>query len=159
MHDLKILILLCAANGAPILLDNLLGKRYALPVDGGLLLGDGRSILGASKTWRGLASSLLLTPLIAWMLDFSATTGLLFAAAAMFGDLCSSFLKRRLAIPASGMALGLDQIPESLFPLLLLSKEWSLSIGDIFILVATFLVLELVLSRILYRLHLRKQPY
>jgi hypothetical protein len=36
----------------------------------------------------------------------------------MAGDLFSSFLKRRLNLPPSSPALGLDQVPESLFPLL-----------------------------------------
>ena len=159
MLDFKILLLLCVANGAPILLENLLGKRYAGPVDGGLLLSDGRPLLGASKTWRGLAGSLVLTPVSALLLGSSFSVGLLFGAGAMFGDLLSSFVKRRLGIPASGMALGLDQIPESLFPLLLLTKEWDLLAEDILGLVATFLILELILSRILFQLHLRKQPY
>ena len=62
MDDLKILILLCAANGAPILLDNVLGEWCACPVDGGVRLNDGHRLLGPSKTWRGLAASFTYLP-------------------------------------------------------------------------------------------------
>lgn len=77
----------------------------------------------------------------------------------MLGDLFSSFLKRRLGIPASGMALGLDQIPESLFPLLAVRAELGLELIQIAGLVAGFLFAELVVSRILFQLRIREQPY
>lgn len=88
-----------------------------------------------------------------------AELGALAAAAAMSGDLLSSFIKRRLNIAASGQALGLDQIPESLLPLLLLRDELNLADRDIFIIVVDFLVLELLLSRLLFWLHIRERPY
>lgn len=77
----------------------------------------------------------------------------------MLGDLFSSFIKRRLGVPASGMALGLDQIPESLFPLLAVRVELSLEFIQVAGLVAGFVVLELLVSRILFQLRIREQPY
>jgi CDP-2,3-bis-(O-geranylgeranyl)-sn-glycerol synthase len=46
--------------------------------------------------------------------------GAVVGSAAMAGDLFSSFVKRRVHLPASSRATGLDQIPESLFPLFVL---------------------------------------
>ena len=42
--------------------------------------------------------------------------GALVAASAMAGDCLSSFIKRRFGLEPSEMTLGLDQVPESLFP-------------------------------------------
>lgn len=155
----KILLLLAAANGAPIILRKLLDGRYAWALDGGWVLPDGRFLLGPSKTWRGVASALLAGALAGWALGFGMGIGLAVGALAMLGDVFSSFLKRRLGVPASGMALGLDQIPESLFPLLWLKEEWHLGYAYVLGLVAVFLVLELALSRVLYWLRIRSQPY
>src|SRR6478736_778738 len=46
---------------------------------------------------------------------------------AMAGDLFSSFVKRRLHLASSSMAIGLDHIPESLFPLL--ASRWLLPLN------------------------------
>lgn len=159
MIEAKILLLLFAANGAPIVLSKCLDGRYDWPVDGGRLAGDGRPLFGASKTWRGIASALLAGAGAGWILGMGFQAGIAVGALAMAGDLSSSFLKRRLGVPPSGMALGLDQIPESLFPLLAMRSAWGLGMGEVLGLVAAFLVLELAVSRVLYWLHIRRQPY
>ena len=155
----KILLLLAAANGAPIILQKLLDGRYAWALDGGLLWPDGRPWLGPSKTWRGVTGALLAGALGGWALGLGAAAGLQAGALAMLGDMFSSFCKRRLGVRSSGMALGLDQVPESLLPLLVLKEEWRLDGAEVLGLVAAFLVLELALSRVLYRLHVRREPY
>ncbi|MDD5033999.1 MAG: CDP-archaeol synthase [Methylococcaceae bacterium] len=159
MMTAKILLLLFVANGAPILLSKWLEDRYAWPVDGGYRLGDGRPLLGSAKTWRGLVGALTVSVPAAWGLGFEPDLGFAVGALAMLGDLFSSFLKRRLDIPSSGMALGLDQIPESLFPLLWIQGNGLLEIAEVPLLTAVFLVLELAVSRMLYWLHIRRQPY
>lgn len=155
----KILFLLLAANGAPILGRILFGSRLTRPVDSQHRLADGQPIFGASKTWRGIGIALLITPLLAVLITLPPLVGVLVAALAMAGDLLSSFIKRRLGIEPSGMAFGLDQLPESLLPLIAVGwyygMDWRLVLG----LTLIFLILELVLSRILYWLHIRKQPY
>ncbi len=57
------------------------------------------------------------------------------------------------------MALGLDQIPESLFPMLACRHLLSLSLLDIVLVVVAFFIVELLLSRLLYKLHIRDKPY
>lgn len=155
----KLLLLLITANGAPILAHYLLGSRWDRPIDAGRAFIDGQLLLGPSKTWRGVLAALLITPLIAGMLSLPPSLGVIIAAMAMLGDLLSSFLKRRLRITPSGMALGLDQIPESLLPLLAVRAQFALGITDIILISLIFMALELVLSRILYRLNIRKRPY
>jgi hypothetical protein len=77
----------------------------------------------------------------------------------MAGDLFSSFLKRRMDLPPSSRAIGLGQVPEALFPLLACREALSLTALDIASTVAVFFVGELLLSRLLYSVHLRDQPY
>lgn len=157
--DLQLLLLLMTANGAPILARRLLGGRGARAVDGGRMAPDGRPWFGPSKTWRGLMAAIAATIPVAGMLGLDWHLGLVIALGAMTGDLFSSFLKRRLGIASSGQALGLDQVPESLIPLLLTGPALGLEQIDILMLVAAFFVLELLLSRVLYALHIRKRPY
>ena len=54
---------------------------------------------------------------------------------------------------------GLDQIPESLFPLLACRGALSLSVLDITIGVAVFFAGEVVISLLLYKVHIRDRPY
>ncbi len=155
----KILMLLGIANGTPIFATRLLGKRFNTPLDGGLKFADGRPLFGPSKTVRGLVLSVVCTTLAAPLLGFEWITGAGLASASMFGDLLASFIKRRLGLRTHSQAFGLDQVPESLLPLLWLRQHLGIGYGDMAIIVATFIVLELLLSRLLYRLHVRDRPY
>lgn len=58
MLAVKILVLLVIANGAPIIANRVLAKRLNQPIDGGLVLKDGRALFGPSKTARCIAASL-----------------------------------------------------------------------------------------------------
>jgi hypothetical protein len=157
--DLKLLILIGVANGMPVVAQNLFGHRFTFPVDCGAKLADGQPLLGPSKSMRGIAFSLLATTAGAPLLGIALQVGALIAAAAMLGDLCSSFLKRRMKLPASSMAIGLDQLPESLFPMLACAPFFALSALDIAIVASCFFAGELLISRLLYRFHLRDRPY
>ena len=92
---LQSLILISAANGAPVLFARLLGARFAHPIDGGIVLRDGHPLLGRSKTWRGLAAAILLAACAAVLIRLPWQLGALAAASAMAGDCLSSFVKRR----------------------------------------------------------------
>ncbi len=159
MLELKLLSLLLIANGSPILARLVFGKRFSFPVDFGLCLKDGFPVFGSSKTFRGLISAILVVTGFAVLLGFQWQTGLLIGFWAMLGDLFSSFVKRRLGMAPSSMAFGLDQIPEALFPLIAVSSIVGLEWWQIAYLVVLFVVIELVLSRILYKYNLRRRPY
>ncbi len=156
---LQLLILLTLANGAPVIAKRVLGTRLSWPLDGGMRFLDGRPVFGASKTLRGFVVSILATAAFAPLMGQDIATGATIAAAAMLGDLFSSFLKRRLNLAPSSQALGLDQIPEALFPLLVCRQALGLSAIDIAVVIAAFFVGELLLSRLLYKLHIRDRPY
>jgi CDP-2,3-bis-(O-geranylgeranyl)-sn-glycerol synthase len=155
----QIMILLLAANGTPVILERILGNRFQHPLDAGYRFLDGRPWFGPSKTWRGFVGGVLAAAGVAPWVGLPWSQGLGIGAVSLLGDLTSSFLKRRLGIPASGMALGLDQIPEVLFPLLWVREPFHLTWSYIAWATLFFLVAELGLSVVLYRLHIRKRPY
>ena len=156
---LQLLLLIIIANGSPILIHKLLNGAFDHAVDFGQKLPDNRRIFGSSKTWRGIIAALAATTAAAWLLGYHPETGMLIAVYAMFGDLVSSFIKRRLSMPPSSMAPFLDQVPESLFPALMLMDSFGLDLFAVILLVLTFVILELGLSHILYRWGIRKRPY
>ena len=159
LHILQILVLLTFANGTPIVAKKIFGSRFALPLDAGIIFFDGRPVFGASKTMRGIVVSILITSAIAPFIGLDLTIGAIVASSAMAGDLFSSFVKRRLNFPPSSQALGLDQVPESLFPMLACRDALLLTIADIALGVGIFFIGELILSRLLFRAHLRDEPY
>ena len=162
MHILPILqmmVLLTLANGAPVVAKRICGSRFNLPLDFGVTFFDGRPLFGSSKTIRGIVVSTIAATAGAPLIGLNPTIGVMAAGAAMAGDLFSSFLKRRLNLPPSSQALAVDQIPESLLPMLVCRAALQLTAVDIVLGVAIFFAGELVLSRLLFRAHLRDEPY
>lgn len=155
----QFLFLIAVANGTPVLAKRLLGDFFARPVDGGARHADGRPLFGASKTWRGVISAILATTLCAPVIGQPAAIGAMVGAGAMAGDLLSSFAKRRMARPVSSRAPGLDQIPESLLPLLAVRLLTPLNSFEIVVIVAAFFLGGQILSRLLFELHIREQPF
>ena len=153
------LVILTLANTAPLVAKKLLAAHFARPLDGGLTLFDGRPLFGPSKTIRGIVASILAATAGATLVGIAPWVGAYMAVAAMAGDLLSSFLKRRLGRPPSSQALGLDQLPESVLPLLAGSQALSLTGLDIAIAVAAFFMGELVFARLFYRIGWRDEPY
>jgi len=159
LHILPLLVLLTLANGTPIVAKKIFGPRFARPLDAGFIFFDGRPLFGPSKTIRGIVASTLVTTASGPLIGLDLTIGAIVASASMAGDLFSSFVKRRLNLPSSSQALGLDQVPESLFPMLACRDALSLTIADIALVVGIFFIGELIISRLLYRVHLRDEPY
>ncbi len=153
------LLLLLAANGAPILTAKWLGKHMAWPIDFGYCLANGTELLGHSKTWRGLISAMFCTGILAVFFRIDPLIGTLFGILSMAGDCISSFIKRRLKYRSSSRSRGLDTVPESLLPILVLKQPLSLGAIDIFTIVLIFFLLEEFVSPILFYWHIRNRPY
>jgi len=156
---LRLLLLLGVANSAPIAARRLLADRWAAPLDGGLNFVDGRPLLGPGKTIRGVAVAVAATALASWALGMSPQVGALLGAVSMAGDALASFVKRRLGVAPSGRATGLDQVPESLLPLLAVQGMLDLSAVQILAVTIAFFILEIPLARWAFRLGLRERPY
>jgi hypothetical protein len=155
----RTVILLLAANGAPVLARHWLKDRFSLPVDMGLTLDDGRALFGYRKTWRGIIVSVITTSLVAAGLGMPAFDGVLFGLAAMSGDLLASFVKRRLGYAESSRVRSIDTIPESVMPALVLHAQLDLNVADILAVALTFFLIDVLLSPVLYRLNIKNRPY
>ncbi|MFZ0892203.1 MAG: CDP-2,3-bis-(O-geranylgeranyl)-sn-glycerol synthase [Thermoplasmata archaeon] len=118
-----------------------LPKGRGPPMDfGRLWRGDGRRILGPSKTWSGLLCGTLIGALVAllqaylWLhllqpndiavvpsygssLLVAIPVALLLSLGALTGDAIGSFVKRRLDRPSGSRTLLLDQLPFVLLPI------------------------------------------
>jgi CDP-2,3-bis-(O-geranylgeranyl)-sn-glycerol synthase len=156
---LQLLILLIVANGAAVAAKKLFRGKLARPLDAGALFFDGRPVFGPTKTIRGIVASLLATPICATLMGLGWNVGVVIATFAMAGDLFSSFVKRRLDLASSSMAIGLDHIPECLFPLLAIRLLLPLSILDVVAGTTIFVVGALILSPLLFKLNLRDEPH
>jgi hypothetical protein len=156
---LQLTVLLALANSSPVVAKRIFGERLSYPVDAGLALNDGRPLFGPSKTVRGVLSSLLVTSIGSALMGQGFALGALVSVTAMIGDLISSFIKRRLGFPSSSRATGLDQVPESLFPLVACRYFVALSILDMVAIVVIFVAGGIILSPLLHLARIRDEPY
>jgi CDP-archaeol synthase len=144
---LKLLFLIVLANLAPVIGQRLFRNRFAYPLDLGFHFIDGRPLLGPSKTWRGYLFSIPITIVGAWVVGLDMQTGLVFSLSALIGDSLTSFIKRRLGHISGGHAPGLDQVFESLLPLLIVQHKFDLALSGILGVVIAFILLDLLFWR------------
>lgn len=151
LHVAILVLLVVTANVAPVVISLLMGHRWNAPLDGGFRLPDQHPVLGPSKTIRGVFTSVLATGLLAPLFGFSSVTGAGFACLAMLGDICSSFIKRRLGIAPSHSVPLIDQLPESLLPLWFMQPIVGGTTAEILTAAAIFTIIDLFLSGVYRR--------
>lgn len=154
-----LLLMLVASNGAPVLAAWALGSRFSVPVDLGGHLRDQQPVFGSSKTWRGVIAALVTACLLSMLLGFGGVFGGVFGLLVVAGDLFSSFIKRRIGLQPSARCLGLDQLPESIFPsvyaVTVLGLDWWWAV----VLSLGFMLVDIFASKPLYLLKIRQRPY
>lgn len=156
---IQALILISAANSAPVIARKLFGTYLGWPVDAEVILNDQRPLFGPSKTWRGLIAAVACTAATAPMMGLSTLLGAGFGAVSIGADLLASFTKRRLGYAPSSRARLLDVFPEALLPMLVFQSALKLTIWDVMVTALIFFVLEASVSPLLYRWHIRNRPY
>ena len=156
---LELFVMLVLANGAPVVASRVLKGHWGEPVDGGRLWKDGRPILGASKTWRGLVSGSLSCALFSLITGLGFIFGFLFGLLGLLVDLISSFTKRRLGLQSSSRALVLDQVPEAALPMVMAVFWLGVGWGPSVLIVVFFTLSNIFFSPLLYRLGIRRQPH
>ena len=156
----QLLALLTVANGAPVLAAKIFGNAFALPVDGNVTFLDGRPAIWSSKNVArrhaiDLGHHCLCSPY--WVGVESGRFGCINGDDWRFVfELC---LKRRLGLFASSQFSGLDQIPESLLPLISSRLLLPVTIVDIVLATLMFWIGAIALSRVLFKLRIRDRPY
>ena len=141
------LLLLAAANGTPVLMARIFGRRLNTPIDALFGRDSAQPLFGSHKTWRGLVAGTLACTLVGALLPCGAWVGLGFAALALGGDLASSFVKRRMHWHSGRAAPLLDQLPESLLPLMIFARPLGLGDSAVFGTALVFTLLDLVSTR------------
>jgi hypothetical protein len=77
------------------------------------------------------------------LLPCGASVGLAFGLLALCGDLASSFVKRRMSMRSGYSAPLLDQLPESLLPLIVFNGALALTDVAVFGTAVVFTILDL----------------
>lgn len=156
---LELFLMLVLANGSPVVLAWLWRQQGGWRIDGGRRWRDGNPVFGASKTWMGLLAGVLSCLLFALWAGLGWVFGLLFGVLAMTGDLLSSFAKRRMGLKASARAIWLDQLPEGILPMALAWCWLPLPWWQATAVAILFALSNILISPLLYRLGIRRQPH
>lgn len=133
MLFIKLLIMIWVTNFAPPFFAQIFESKWNRPVDGGYVFIDGKMLLGQHKTIRGVMAGIICGGLAGMVLGFPLWLGLGAGFLSMFGDLFSSFVKRRFSFSSGETVPVLDQFPEGLLPFLLIAPHYSLGIGYVLI--------------------------
>lgn len=143
------------------------------PIDCGKKLGDGRRILGAGKTFRGLAMALAMGTAAGategvllygtWLslggIEFHVVLGFLLAAGAMMGDMVASFLKRRIGYMQGQLLPLVDQLDFVAGALIFGSLLYFPSAEMVIVLIIVTPILHLFLNVLGYLLKMKKVPW
>lgn len=156
---LNVLLIISAANAAPVMLHLTLRRGHGWPVDGGRQWRDGRPVFGASKSVRGVVAAVVAAAVVAWALGLPLLVGAAAGALSMVGDLLSSFTKRRLGLEPSSRFVGLDQAPEAFLPLLVLIPLAGVGVWSALTAAVLFVLLGPPLSWMLYHAGIRQEPH
>ncbi|MEB3825797.1 MAG: CDP-2,3-bis-(O-geranylgeranyl)-sn-glycerol synthase [Desulfurococcales archaeon] len=148
------------ANGAPVVFK---GKR---PLDLGRNFLDGKRIFGDGKTIEGLTVGVLagfviglVESLIAWNIFF-AITGFIGGLSAMIGDLCGSFIKRRMGYERGEPVMVLDQLDFALCTTLAYyAYGLHMDPTSLLLVYVTIFLLHVTTNRLAFRLGLKDVPY
>ena len=152
---LKILFLLWLINFAPPLTAFFFEEKGAFPLDFGKSWRDGKPLLGSHKTIRGIVAGVGAGMLIGVCFGFPLWFGYACGLLSMLGDLCSSFVKRRVGYHSGEDIPGLDQGIEGLLPLMLVKDQFALSWSITLALLLVFTI-GAYIGSVLYKKIIRK---
>ncbi len=105
-------------------------------------------LLGEHKTWRGLAVGALACGVVARVLQHPLALGIAFGLLALAADAAASFVKRRLRLQPGTEIPSLDQLPEALVPLLVLSRPLGLGLIASLAIAFVFLLLDVAVTQL-----------
>jgi len=161
-----------AANG----LVPLLKGKHA--IDSGIKLRDGMPLFGKGKTWEGFIGGCIigaligmvemvaypylpfnLSPVPLTIVPMSPILGFILGFGSMFGDLISSFVKRRLKIKRGSPAPLLDQLDFVIGALFFSSLLVSIKIEWVVILLVITPVLHLIANGVAYLIKVKNVPW
>ncbi len=152
----RVVLFLFWVNSLPPIATLIFGDRYNLALDGGKLWFDGHPFFGSHKTIRGITAGVTGGALAFSFLGVAWPVAGIAALLAMTGDLVSSFIKRRSTLASGEEVILLDQIFESLLPLLFLNQYLSLDLLQNIAILLLFIITAHFSSRLW--LHITSRP-
>ncbi len=159
-------------------------QSWAKPVDGGLVLSDGKRLFGANKTWKGLIGMIVFTVICTIVLNIFPTQSAAFRSGRSLNDipyeglygaslglvytlfeLPNSFIKRRLDIAPGKNATGIkgilftviDQTDSIIGSAIVLSLYTPMSSYQFWQLVLVASVIKYAINVLLYFVRLKSQ--
>ena len=153
------------ANAAPVVVARACRLRGELhPLDGGLVVWDGRRLFGENKTVEGFVGGLAGGSLASALLELfklhTVWEGFVLSMGALLGDLLGAFIKRRLGLAPGAPAPLLDQLDFVFGSMALRSLVFGyVSWERIAIVVAITPLLHLATNAVAYALGLKKHPW
>lgn len=155
------------ANMSPVLASRMPGLRgWNTPIDLGKTIG-GQRILGANKTWRGLAFGTVVGGLVcvlqqlavpAYSLSHALAIGMALGFGALAGDATESFFKRRRGIKPGDAWFPFDQTDYIVGGLLCVVPFAPLNLPLILSTLVLYFGLHLIASYIAYLIGLKDKP-
>ncbi len=167
-----------AANMTPIVVAKLpLLKNWDAPLDGHRMY-RGKPVLGASKTWRGFMSAVIMAMIIFWLQTaltphlggfttylqaahydhFSLWLGFLLGAGALIGDAVESFFKRQVAVEPGKSWFPFDQLDYIIGACVFSLAVTRLPLRLYLWILVVWFVLHLAFSYLGYLSHFKKAP-
>lgn len=154
IQALFIIVPTYCTNGAPVIFGG------GGPIDFGKSLSDGERVFGDHKTFRGLASGLVVG-IIVGLFEAYLISASLFPIAvsaslgALLGDLAGAFLKRRIHIKPGGSLPVVDQLDFVFGAVILVPLVSELSLGVVLILLLVTPPIHLLTNFFAYALGLK----
>lgn len=142
------------------------------PIDGGKKFSDKRPIFGMGKTIEGFSFAVVAGILVSYaqnlayplinvpnLVEMNVSLGFLLAFGAMFGDLCGSFIKRRMKIPRGSPAPLLDQLDFVFGAMFFSALAVPLNAELFLILIIITPVIHLITNIVGYLWKIKKEPW
>ncbi len=147
-----------SANAVPVIFGG--GK----PLDMGVILGDGRPLFGAHKTFRGFFAGLVIGSLVGFVESlifngYSPLLGFLLSLGALIGDLFGAFVKRRLGLAPGAFFPVVDQLDFVLFALLFSFPLVQPTLAMTLIVLAMTVPVHVLTNLLAYLAGLKKSPW
>jgi CDP-diglyceride synthetase len=159
-------------------------QSLSKPVDGGLVLGDGKRLFGANKTWKGVIGMIVFTTICTIVLNIFPEQSAAFRSGRSLNDISyeglygaslglvytlfelpNSFIKRRIDIAPGKNATGvkgflftvIDQVDSIIGSAIVLSMYTPMSSYHFWLLVLVASVIKYAINVLLYFVRLKSQ--
>ncbi len=157
------------ANGSPVIVYKILHGRTT-PIDMGIVMRDGRRLLGDGKSIEGFIGGIIIGFLMGAILSIvipnlyrEPLEYFLLSIGAMVGDILGSFIKRRIGLERGAPAPVMDQlgfiIIALLFVWITVGIPYWMDISIILVILLVTFILHIVTNFLAYLIGIKDRPW